>query len=124
MYKKIFVLICAAVLMLGLCGCVAVMATMAETSKARQTVQVSYGDAIDIVKAALKTQELKFESANIQKDIAEVKAVDGQDRTIRIYVSKVSETECLIAVRAGTTVEGKGEAEKILGAIVQAANKQ
>lgn len=121
MIKKICTLIFTGFMVVGLCGCLAVMATLADTAKAKQTINVSYGDAMEIVKATLKSQNLKFLNADIRQDIAQVQALGDQDRTIRILVTRVSDTESMVAVRAGTTISGKEEAEKILAAIVEAS---
>jgi hypothetical protein len=107
----------------NLCGCIAAMATLAETAKAKQKMNVSYSDAFGIIKGAVKTIEgFKFESARIEKDIAEVKGVSADGKTVRIFVSRISDNECSISVRAGMTEAGHEDAKKILQAIMDYAD--
>ena len=71
-----------------------------------------------MVKGALKTTGIRFESAVVRSDITEVKGQYVDGRTARILISKVSDNEALIAVRVGTSVAGKKDAQQILEAII------
>jgi len=107
---------------LNLCGCVLVMGALADTAKAKQSLNVSYSEAVDIVKGALKTIDLRFESATIRKTIAEVRGKYTDGKTARILITKVSDNESRIAVRVGTTAAGKKDADQILQAIIKYAD--
>ena len=118
MLKKLTTLIFTGFLAVTLCGCIAVMAYMADTAKAKQELDISYSQAVDIVKAVMKIQGIQFKEASIKENIAEAKGRYTDDRTVRIYIHKISDTRCAISVRVGVTVDGKKDAEKILQAII------
>jgi len=118
MFKKLATLIFVGFLTVTLCGCIAAMAYMADTAKAKQELDISYSQAVDIVKAAMKIQGIKFLEAEIKDNIAVAKGKYTDDKTVRIYIHKLSDTRCAISVRVGVTVEGKKDAEKILQAII------
>jgi len=119
MFKKLLILFFIGFIAAGLCGCTAaVMAYMAESAKAKQTIDISYSEAIDVVRGAMKVEQIQFLEATIKGDIAEAKGryVDG--KTVRIYIHKTSDTQCDIAVRVGTSEAGRKDADKILKAII------
>ncbi|MCU0652453.1 MAG: DUF3568 domain-containing protein [Candidatus Omnitrophica bacterium] len=99
-------------------GCVAVMAGLAESAKAKQTLNVSYSRAFDIVKGSFKTLDVQFVSADVRPNITQIKAKDTEERTVRIFITKISDSETSIAVRVGTSEAGKARAEQILQAII------
>jgi len=110
------------VLAVNLCGCVAVMASLAESAKAKQKLDIPYSQALDLVKEAFKTLDIKFISADIRPGIALVKGNVTDDKTARILISKISDSESLIAVRVGTSEAGKADAERILQRIIDYSN--
>ncbi|MFA4889042.1 MAG: DUF3568 family protein [Candidatus Omnitrophota bacterium] len=118
MPKKLIMLSFTGFLSVSLCGCIAMMTLMAENAKAKQDLNVSYSQALDIVKGSLKKQGIQFQEAVIKKDIAEVRGRYTDEIGVRIFIRKASDTQCNIAVRAGTSDAGKKDAEKILQAIV------
>jgi len=118
MLRKLTTLVFVVFLAVTLCGCIAVMAYMADTAKAKQELDISYSQAVDIVKGAMKTQGIKFLEAEIKENIAVAKGKYTDDRTVRIYIHKLSDTRCSISVRVGVTQAGKNDAEKILQAII------
>lgn len=119
---KMFKLIATGFLIVTLCGCAAVMCMVADASKAKKTFDISYSDSIDVVKGALKTTGVKFVSARIEQEVAEVKGRYVDERDVRIYIHKESDTQTLIAVRVGTSEAGKKDAEAILQAIADYAD--
>lgn len=121
--KKIIAAIFACLLAINLCGCMAAMIWMAENATSKQTLNLSYSQAIDIVKATLIAEGIKFQEAVIKDKIAEVKGTYTDEKTMRIYIHKISDTQCDIAVRVGTSEAGKKDAEKILQAIIDHAKK-
>lgn len=118
MLKKLSTLIFVGFLSATLCGCIAVMGYMADSAKAKQDLDINYSQAVDIVKAVMKIEGIKFQEASIKEDIAEVKGRYTENKTVRIYIRKISDARCAISVRVGITVEGKKDAEKILQSIV------
>lgn len=103
----------------SLYGCIAVMAGLSESAKATQTLNVSYGQALEIVKAAIKTQGIEFKKAVINENVAEVKGRYADGTTVRIKIFKISDAECRVEVRVGTGATGKEDARKVLEAIAQ-----
>lgn len=118
MLKKLTMLVFGVFVGLTLCGCIAAMAYMADTAKAKAEIDVSYSQAVDVVKAAMKTQDIEFVKAAIEKDILVAKGTYVDGKTVRIYVQKLSDTRCSFSVRVGMTEQGKADAEKILQAII------
>ncbi len=118
MFKKLQILALVSFLAVGLCGCVAAMALMADSAKAKQDLDISYSQAVDAVKGAMKVENIHFQEAVIKEDIAEAKGRYADGRTVRIYIHKINDTQCSIAVRAGTSEAGKKDAEKILKSII------
>lgn len=124
MFKKLAIMVFMGLLALSLCGCAAVMMYMADSAKAKQTLEISYSQALDIVKEAIQAQGIQFQEAVIEKDIARVRGRYTDDLTVRIFIHKISATRCTIAVRVGTSQAGKKDAEKILQAIVDYSVKK
>jgi len=122
MFKRLAMLMLTGFMAINLCGCIAVMAGLAESAKAKQTLNVSYSEAIDIVKGSFKALNVQFIEAVIEPNITQVKAKGANDRTVRIFISKISDSESRISVRVGTSEAGKEEAEEILQAIVDYAD--
>lgn len=123
MFKKLASVVLAGFMLVNLCGCIAVAAGLAETQKVKQNINVSYSQALDVVKATMQAQGIHFEKAEINEHVSQVKGklVDGD--AVRIYISKVSDNESAIAVRVGTSESGMDEARGILEGIVLSANQ-
>jgi len=118
MIKKLLTLIFIGVVALGSSGCVLIMGELAESAKAKETLNVKYGEALDIVRGALKILDIQFERALVRKEITEVKGKYIDGKTVRILISKKNDNETLIAIRVGTTESGKKDAEMILKTII------
>jgi len=114
MLKKFSLMMLIGFICINLTGCFAVMAAMAESAKEKKTFNISYSDAIDVVKGSLKTMNIEFQSARIGPEVAEVRGKYNDDKIARIYLSKVSDDETLISVRVGTSEAGKADAAKIM----------
>lgn len=122
MFKKLILVIAVLVLAMNLSGCVAAMVLMAENAEAKQTLEMPYSQAIDIVKAAIRSLDIEFLDAKITKNIAEAKAKYPDGKTVRIYVHEIGDNQCDVSVRAGFTEAGKEEAQRILQAIMKQAS--
>jgi HJR/Mrr/RecB family endonuclease len=122
MVKKLSVLGLVLFMVCGLYGCIAAVAIIAGTSEAKEKVNISYSQAIDAVKATFRSEDLKLRWAYIKPSIAAAKAKYMGDKTIRILVTKVSDSETEIAVRCGMTDAGKDDARKLLDQIIKAAD--
>lgn len=119
MLKKFLIFIVVLFISLNLCGCFATMAMVAQNSKVKQNLPVSYGEALDVVKVAIKTIDIRFEEAVIKGNVACVKGKYSDEKIVQIIISKVSENESLIAVRVGTSQADRKDAEKILKVIIE-----
>lgn len=124
MFKRITKVIFALLLALGLSGCAAAMILMAENAESKQTFDISYGQAVDIVKCAIIKQGVVFKEASLKDRVAEVKGSYQDERTARIFIYKINEKQCSIAVRVGTSDAGKKDAEEILTAVKDCARQQ
>jgi len=125
MFKRTLKLILISLAVINLCGCAGlVMSVLSENAKVKRTVNASYSDTLEFVKATLKTENIKFTGANIKPDIAEVTGIYADNRDIRIFVTRVSENESIVAIRAGMGSAGREAAEKILDAVVEIAKSR
>jgi len=118
MLKKLSKLVFAGFLTLNLCGCAAVMIVVSENLKVKQTLNVSYSQAIDMVKGSVIEQGIKFQEALVGKDVARIKGRYDGGKSLHIYIHKISAAQCAIAVRVGTSEADKKIAEKILQGII------
>ena len=117
MLKRLSMLMAVVFIAASLCGCIAVMAGVSESAKATKNLNVSYGQALEMAKAAIKTQGIEFKKAVIDENVAEVKGRYANGTTVRINIFKISEAECRIEVRVGAGATGKEGARKIIEAI-------
>lgn len=122
MFKKFFIFMFVCFTVLNLCGCIPLMAVMSETAKEKQRINLAYGDTIDAVKAVFKIQEIQFLDARIKPDIAEIVGRCADEKTVRVFVSKISDTESSVSVRVGMTEAGKEDARKIISGITDYAS--
>jgi len=72
-----------------------------------------------MVEAALKTEKIKFEKAIINKEVATLKGSYADGRIVQIVISKISNSESSLVVRAGSSQAGKENTRKILATIMQ-----
>lgn len=121
MFKKILLLIPLIPVISGLTGCVLIMGALADSAKAKENVNFSYSETLDIVRGALKTINIEFESAVIKKDITQVRGKYTNGRLARIFITRVSADVSRISVRVGTSEAGKKDAQEILRAIMEYA---
>lgn len=112
-------MVLAYLLAVNLCGCMAAMIWMSENATSKQTLDVSYSQAVDIVKNTLIDKGIKFQEAVLKNKIAEVKGIYANEKTVHIFIRKISDTQCEISVRIGTSDAGKKDAEEILQAIIE-----
>lgn len=101
----------------NLCGCLFFVASLGESYKVKENLNVSYGKAIDIVQEALGELKMGFQKAIIKPDIAVVKARYTDERTAYIRIFKEGENASRIEIRVGTDETGKADARKILETI-------
>ncbi len=117
MLKKLALIITLGIICLNFSGCIFVAASLRETQKAKQDFNVPHTKALEIVKKALVSLNLKFEETVIKPDIAVVKGRYTNEKTMYVEIFKVSRNESRIAVRVGTSDAGKTDACKILEVI-------
>jgi len=102
---------------LNFSGCLFVAASMRETQKAKQTFDIPYTKALEVVKKSLISLNLEFEEAVIKPDIAVVKGKYTNEKTMYIEIFRMSDNESQITVRVGTSDAGKADAKAVLQAI-------
>ncbi len=124
MLKKLIKLIFSVFLTINLCGCAAVMILASENLKVKQTLNVSYSQVIDTVKGSVIEQGIKFQEALVEKDVARIKGRYDGGKSLHIYIHKISDTQCTVAVRVGTSEADKKIAEKILQGIIDYSKRK
>jgi len=118
MLKKLIKLIFTVFLTINLCGCIVAMIFISENLKVKQDLNVSYSQAFDIVKGSVIEQGINFQEALIEKNVARINGKYEGNKSVHIFIHKISDTQCTIAVRVGTSETEKLIAEKILQGIV------
>ncbi|MFA5286756.1 MAG: DUF3568 family protein [Candidatus Omnitrophota bacterium] len=118
MFRKFIKLIFTVFLTINLCGCMVVMIFISENLKVKQDLNVSYSQAFDIVKGSVIEQGIKFDKALIEKNVARIQGVYDGNKSVHIFIHKISDSRCSIAVRVGTSEAEKQIAEKILKGII------
>jgi len=118
--RKSSVLFLASFIIANFYGCAAIPGPITETQKEPKLIcNASYVQALVMVEAALKTEQVKFEKAIISKDVATLKGGYADGRIVQIVISKISSSESSLVVRAGSSQAGKEDARKILATIMQ-----
>ncbi|MBU0547909.1 MAG: DUF3568 domain-containing protein [Candidatus Omnitrophica bacterium] len=123
MFKKLIKLIFAVFLTINLYGCMVAMIFVSENLKVKQDLNVSYSQAFDIVKGAVIEQGIKFDKALIEKDVARING-NYAGKSVHIFIHKISDSQCTIAVRVGTSEAERKIAEGILQAIIDYAKRK
>lgn len=118
MLKKLTVLVIAGLVYLNLCGFALIAAGVSEASKVRETIDVSYSKAIDMVKAAMISQGIELGKAVIQKEDARVRGAYPDGRSVSINIHRVSDIKTNVEVRVGKSEAGGEDAKKIIQAII------
>ncbi len=94
------------------------MIFVSENLKVKQDLNVSYSQAFDIVKGSVIEQGIKFREALIEKNVARINGEYNRGKSVHIFINKISDTQCSIAVRVGTSEAEKEIAKKILQGII------
>lgn len=123
MFKRLVTVVIAGLIILNLCGFVAIVGGVSEFQKVRETVKASYGQALEITKMVLKEQNIKFEKATIDETKARVKGIYPNGETVTIMIYKFSDVESKVEVRVGTSEAGIDDARKIMENIIQHCNQ-
>ncbi len=116
MFKKLLKLTFVGFLFFNVCGFAFVAANVADSQKIKQTFNVSYGDALVAVKDAFKTSNIHFKKAEINEEVTKVIAFAG-DASVRIWIYKLSESECRIEVRVGNSEDDMPQSQKLMDVI-------
>jgi hypothetical protein len=104
--------------MVTLCGCIAMMASVADEFGVKQDVDVSYSQAVDVIKGSMAEQGITFEQAVFEKEIARIVGIYDGKMSVHIFITKLNASQCSITVRVGTNETEKKIAEKILQGII------
>jgi len=123
MIKKLIRLIFVVFLAINLCGCAAVMISAVENLEAKEDLDVSYSQAVDIVKGSVIEQGIKFQKAVIDENVAKVSGIYNGDQSVHVFILKISDAKCSLAVRVGTSEEEKKIAKEILQNIIDYSKK-
>ncbi len=130
MFKKIAVFISSGILLMNICGCVALIAGGVAGGAgtavwlAGKLVQNVNAPLDRVVQAAKDSLEFRNRTVTIKETISEGHAVaqirsrETSGEKIRIDIHKISDTRSRIEVRVGTVVINKDAADRILKEIV------
>ncbi len=100
-----------------------VMIFISENLRVKQDLNVSYSQAFDIVKGSVIEQGIKFDRASIENNVARIQGVYNGNKSVHIFIYRISDSQCTIAVRVGTSEAERQIAEKILKGIVDYSKK-
>ncbi len=125
MFKKIGVFISSGLLLLNMCGCVALVAGAAGgagtsawlSGKLTQQFNSTYDRTVIAAETALKSLDLQITKEAKEADITQLKSkyTDGKD--IWIDVRRITENSTKVEVRVGAVNPDKEAADKILKSI-------
>lgn len=118
MLKKLAVSVMVGLMYFNLCGFALLAAGVSEASKAKETIDVSYSKAVDMVKAAMISQGIELGQAVIKPGVTKVRGAYPDGKSVRITINKISNTRCYIEVRVGTSEAGKEDARQVMQAII------
>ena len=128
MFKKLAALLFLAVLLVNVCGCVALIAGGAAggagtavwlSGKLTQYVNASLEQATQAAKDSLSSSSLRIvmkETASGQA-VAQIRSRDAGGEKVYIDIHKITGTRSRIEVRVGTVISNKAAADRILKGI-------
>lgn len=122
--KKSSVLLFAFIIVLNLSGCASIPGLTTEPKELKLKWNVSYVRGLVLVKEALKSEPIRFETAMINKDGARLKGNYPDGKIIQIVIAKISNSESSVAVNLGSSLAAKEDAKKILEVIAQYAQQK
>ncbi|MCX5694560.1 MAG: hypothetical protein NT014_05520 [Candidatus Omnitrophica bacterium] len=106
-------------MILNLSGCALTSGVTTAPVEVNQRFNVSYIQVLVMVKNALKTEQVQFEKALINKDTIRLKGNYPDGRVIQFVISKIGNSGSNITVLADTGGIGKKDAQKVLATILQ-----
>ena len=130
MFKKIAVFIYSVILLINICGCVALIAGSAAggagtavwlSGKLTQYVNASLEQATKAAKDSLSSPSLRIvmkETASGQA-VVQIRARDVGGEKVYIDIHKINATRSRIEVRVGTIISNKVAADRILKGITE-----
>lgn len=127
MFKKIIVYIVSCLLVVNLCGCVALLVGAAGgagtaawlSGKLTQEVNSSFERTVEAAKSALASLRLEVTKETQEQNVAQImsKYVDG--KTVWIDIHRITDSSSKIEVRVGAVGSDKAAADKILRRITR-----
>ena len=131
MFKKITASIFSVLLLVNICGCVALIAGGAAggagtafwlSGKLVQNVNNPLEQATQAAKGYLQSRNLALvakETISTGHSVVQVRSKETSGEKIRIDIHKITETRSRIEVRVGTLVSNKEAADRILKGITE-----
>lgn len=127
MFKKIIVYIFSCLLLVNLCGCVALLAGAAGgagtavwlSGKLTQEVNSPFERTVEAAKSALSSLKLEVTKETKEQNVAQImsKYVDG--KTVWIDIHRITDSSSRIEVRVGAVGSDKAAADRILRRITR-----
>ena len=124
MIRKLIGLVFSFILLMNMCGCIAILAGAAAgtgtaawlSGKLSQEVNASFEASLKATKSALKSLKLNVTKETAKEDLAQVMSNYADGKTIWIDINRVSKVTSRIEVRVGVTGD-KEAAHKVLDRI-------
>ena len=125
--KRIGVLIFAALLLINVYGCVALLAGAAGgagtavwlSGKLSQEVNVPFERTIKAAKSALQSLKLEVTKETVEQNVAQIMSKYSDGKTIWIDVRRITQEASKVEVRVGGVSQDKETADKILKRIIK-----
>jgi len=131
MFKKIAVFISSGILLMNICGCVALIAggvaggagtAVWLSGKLTQNVNASLEQAEKAAKDSLEFRNLGIITKEIISGghaVVQIRSREASGEKIRIDIHKITDTRSRIEVRVGTLVSNKDAADRVLKGIIE-----
>jgi len=131
MFKKIAVFIFSVMLLVNICGCVALIAGGAAggagtavwlSGKMTQYVNAPLEQVTKVAKDSLQSRNMAIMTKEVSSsghDVVQIRSREASGEKIRIDIHKITETRSRIEVRVGTIISNKEAADRILKGITE-----
>ncbi len=119
MLRKLFLIFITGFALLGVYGCIALMAATGQISKAQQVFDADYFSTVKAVRSALRSQNITLVKAVFEDDHARIKARYNQEKFVYINLLKISQTQTKVEIAIGRSDADKENQEILLRSIAE-----
>jgi len=131
MFKKLAVFIFSVILLVNICGCVALIAGGAAggagtavwlSGKMTQYVNAPLEQVTKVAKDSLQSRNMAIMTKEVSSSghaVVQIRSREASGEKIRIDIHKITETRSRVEVRVGTIISNKEAADRILKGITE-----